>query len=132
MIERLATASGLRGYVGQGIYGDAVNQVYNESLVCVDRKIGFNIGTRFFETIGSGGFLLTNRNRVDDGMDDLAVDGHHFISYDDSYEDLEKKVRYYIENADIREKIAKAGHKYFYENHRYVNRWQTILKDLGL
>jgi hypothetical protein len=121
----------LRGYVGQGVYGDDVNRAYNETEVLLDRTIYSNIGTRFFETIGSGGFLLMNRVPIPNGMDELAMDGRHFVSYDDSYEDCLQKLRYYLEHREEREKIAKNGEAYFRKYHTYAQRFEKILVDLG-
>lgn len=121
----------LRGYVGQGIYGDDVNRVYNETEVLLDRTIYSNIGTRFFETIGSGGFLLMNRVPIPSGIDQIAMDGAHYISYDDSYEDCFKKLQYYLAHADEREKIARAGEAFFKKHHTYTQRFEKILTDLG-
>jgi len=129
--EKFMFTSGLRCNVTQGVYGDDLNLIYNQSLICPDKTIFWNCGTRFFEVPGSGQFLLANRGRVETGMDTLAVDGLHFISYDDSYEDFDKKVRHYLTHADERIRIASAGHKFFYDNHRYCHRWHAILKDLG-
>lgn len=121
----------LKGYVGQSVYGDDINQVYNESTILIDRSIYSNIGTRFFETIGSGGFLLVNRTPIPSGVDTLAMDGVHFVSYDDSFEDCLAKMKYYIAHPDQREKISKAGQSYFSKHHTYANRFDVILSDLG-
>lgn len=121
----------LHGYVGQGIYGEDVNRVYNESEILIDRTIYSNIGTRIFETIGSGGFLLVNRGPIPSGIDELAMDGRHFISYDDSYEDCLDKMKYYLNNSKERNKIATAGEIHFRKNHTYSNRLDTIFSDLG-
>ncbi len=127
----LSKEEGIRGYVAQSIYGDQVNQVYNESLILLDRTIYSNIGTRVFETIGSGGFALVNRGTIPSGLDKLAMDGAHFVSYDDTYADCLEKMHYYIENHAAREKIAKCGEAHFRNNHTYGHRFNTILDDLG-
>lgn len=122
----------LNGYVGQGVYGQSVNQIYNETKVLVDRSIYCNIGTRFFETIGSGGFLLVNRGLIPSGIDELAMDGAHFVSYDDSFEDCLSKMKFYLDNSNERERIARNGQAFFLKNHTYEKRLLTILSDVGL
>lgn len=124
--------SGISGIIQQGVYGENVNRMYNHGKVLFDRTIFNNIGTRFFEAIGSGGFLLVNRAKGFNGMDLLGVDGVHFVSYDDSYEDFEKKLKYFLKNDEERNRIAKQGYDFFLANHTYNNRLTTILNDFGL
>jgi hypothetical protein len=130
--EKLYTEPGLRGYVNQGVYGDDINRIYNESTVLLDRTIYYNLGTRFFETIGSGGFLLVNRGPISNGADEISFDGQHYISYDDSYEDCVDKLRYYLEHTRERQRIARNGEDYFTKHHTYKHRVDSILTDLGL
>lgn len=129
-IEKLKTER-LHGYVGQGIYGEDVNRVYNESEILLDRTIYSNIGTRIFETIGSGGFLMVNRGPIPSGIDELAMDGRHFISYDDSYDDCLEKIKYYLTHPSERIRIATAGEIHFRNHHTYAKRFDSILSDLG-
>ena len=132
LLERLSWERGLHGYIGFGVYGEAVNQIYNESKITFDRTIWYNVGTRLFETIGSGAFFLMNRLPEFSGMTTLAQDGVHYVSYDDSYPDFISKFRYYLEHDEERQKIAHAGLTHFREHHTYRNRAKTILRDLGL
>ena len=122
----------LKGYIGQNIFGDTVNQVYNQTKILFDRTVFNNIGTRFFETIGSGGFLLMNRTRGYNGIDQLAKDGIHYVSYDDSFPDFEYKLRYYVNHPEERERIAKAGRQHFLDHHTYNHRLDVILRDAHL
>jgi spore maturation protein CgeB len=129
-VERVGTE--LNGVIVQGVFGEAVNALYNRSRILFDRTIYNNVGTRIFETIGSGGFVLANKGSVSSGLETLAIDGHHYVSYDDSYDDFIKKARYYIQHEEERKKIATAGYKHFLKNHTYANRIDTILGDFGL
>lgn len=135
MIEKLQSyhhnGKQLTSEVRQGVYSTAVNDIYNRSKILIDRTIYNNIGTRVFETIGSGGFALVNRGKVNSGIDKLAIDGYHFVSYDDSFDDLIDKMTYYIDHDRERNRIVDAGHKHFRTNHTYLNRINTILKDFG-
>lgn len=132
ILASLALADGLRGYIGLGVYGETVNLVYNESRVLFDRTIWYNIGTRIFEVVGSGGFFLMNRLPEWSGLDMCGVDGKHFVIYDDSYADFEKKLRYYLEHEEERVDIAECGYRHFLANHTYKNRVEKILTDLHL
>ena len=129
----LSYTKGIHGYIGQGVYGERANQVLNESEVLFDRTIYTNVGSRFFLAAGSGGFCLMNRlSNIDNGIDELALEGIHYVGYDDSYADFEKKLRHYIEHPDQREKIARDGQAHFQEHHTYGKRLEVILKDFHL
>lgn len=131
-LDRLRYTSGVHGYMGSGLHGEIVNQIYNESKILFDWTIFYNLGTRFFETIGSGGFLLMNRLKRPNGMDLLATEGVHFACYDGSFDDFERQLRKYLRDDGARERIAKAGHEHFLKNHTYSNRLDQILSDFNL
>lgn len=131
-LDRLRYAPGMHGYIGNGIHGEIVNQIYNESKILLDWTIFYNLGTRFFETIGSGGFLLTNRLRHPNGMDLLSKEGVHFACYDGSFDDFEKQALKYLKDDAARERIARAGYEHFLKNHTYSNRLDQILSDFNL
>jgi hypothetical protein len=131
-LDRLAAERHLHGYFGNGVFGDQVNQIYNESAVLFDRTIWTNLGARFFEGIGSGSFFLMNRGSVDNGLDEMATDGEHFVSYDGSFKDFIEKLGFYLNNHDLRERIAQKGRLYFLAKHTYASRLEVILKDMGI
>jgi hypothetical protein len=129
----LSYAKNLHGYIGGGVYGERANLVLNEAKVLFDRTIYSNVGSRFFLAVGSGGFTLMNRLReIDNGLDELAVEGVHYAGYDDTYADFEKKLRHYLEHEDERIKISQDGHEHFRKEHTYARRLETILKDFHL
>lgn len=121
-----------KGFYSPSLYGDDINIVYNESKILFDRGIFYNLGTRFFEVIGSGCFLLTNRTKIPNGIDEIACDGRHFITYDDTYADFIEKFRYYLAADSEREKIAKNAEEYFRDRHTYKHRLDQIFRDVGL
>lgn len=121
-----------KSIVEQSVYGDDVNKIYNHSRILIDKTIWGNIGTRIFEIIGSGGFALINKCKFQNGIDKLAIDNVHYVSYDDSWSDCVSKIDYYLEHEDERKKIAQAGHKHFLANHTYKHRLEQIFKDFGL
>lgn len=131
-LDRLATSPGLHGYMGHGIYGEQANGVYNDSRILFDRTIFVQLGMRIFECIGSGGFLLMNRLAPYSGLEWIGRDNQHFVTYDDTFEDLEAKLRYYLAHPDEREKIAQEGHAHFLENHTFHHRVKKILQDFNL
>lgn len=131
-ISKLGLTPGVHGYVGQGVYGHDVNSIYNDAKVLFERTVFPTIGTRFFETIGSGGFLLLNRLRPYNGIEHLATDGIHYATYDDSFKDFEQKLMYWAMHDEERDKIARAGHAHFSSHHTYARRVRRILSDFNL
>lgn len=131
-LNRLRYTSDVHGYIGNGIRGEMVNQIYNEAKVLFDWTIFCNLGTRFFETIGSGGFLLKDRPKHPNGMDLLAKEGEHFACYDGSFDDFERQFRKYLKDDVARERIAREGHEHFLKHHTYSKRLDQILSDFHL
>jgi len=131
-LDRLRYTSGLHGYLGHGVTGPIVNQIYNESKILFDWSIWNNVGTRIFEAIGSGGFFLTNRSPHPSGLAELAEDGKHFVSYDGSFDDFERQFRKYLADEGARIRIARDGHAHFLKHHTYERRLEVILKDFEL
>jgi len=118
------------GTIGKPCRGPLSNHVYNESKIMPERTIFANIGTRIFEVIGSGGFCLMNRYPCKTGLDTIGIDGHHYVTYDETYDDFMRKFDYYLKHDDEREQIAYNGHKYFSLNHTYNHRLRVILKNI--
>jgi hypothetical protein len=131
-IDRLSREEFLKGVVSQGVYTDAVNLTYNKAKVLFERTIFDGVGTRFFELLGSGGFVLMNRFRWDNGIGSLAEDGKHYVSYDGTYRDFHEKMRHYLDHTDERRRIAATGHAHVLAHHTYGHRVAKILSDFGL
>lgn len=68
----------------------------------------FITSNRAFNAMGSGCFFI---NHYVNQMDLLWQEGVHCVTYNDSYQELESKIRYWLapENAVERERIALAG-----------------------
>jgi hypothetical protein len=130
LLDQLCSKYG--GFLTNNCRGVYTNQIYNESKIMPERTIFANIGTRLFEVVGSGGFCLMNRYPCNNGLDELGVDGLHFVTYDESSDDFFNKFEYYLKNDKERQTIAKSGQKYFLEKHTYKHRIQKILKDFNL
>jgi len=128
MMDHLSTK--FKVVVNQNIRGPGVNVLFNQSKILIERTIFCNMGSRLFDTVGGGGFGLVNKYPCYNGLDQLGMDGTHFVTYDESVEDAEHKVQYYLTHDAEREHIAKTGHEYFLKHHTYANRIDKILSDL--
>lgn len=88
------------------------------------RSILTGIPLRSFEIMGSKGFLLSNYQR---DADEYFINGTDYVYYTD-YEDLERKVDYYLTHPKERKEIADNGYRKVKEYHTYQNRVDTILE----
>lgn len=88
------------------------------------KSILTGIPLRSFEIMGSGGFLLSNYQSE---YEEYFSNGTDYVYYTD-YEDLERKVEYYLTHNKEREEIARNGYRSVKENHTYKQRVDTILK----
>jgi len=105
------------------VIGDDMVDVINSFKIHFNRNMADDINYRTFETLGCQTFLLTNHT---ENLDKLFNVGEHLITYT-SKQDLNDKVRYYLQNPLEREKIAKAGYEHVKKHHTYVNRAREIL-----
>jgi len=82
---------------------------------------------RIFEVPGSGGFLLTERA---DGLDAWYEAGKELEVFDD-LPDLARKIRYYLDHPQARDRIAEAGYQRTHHQHTYEMRFAGILNQVA-
>lgn len=73
---------------------------------------------RLFNIVGCGAFGLVQKFS---GLDLLGVDGEHFVSYS-SNEEAVRKIDYYLQHSEERERIASQGYRYFHFVHDWMNK----------
>lgn len=88
------------------------------------RTIRSGLSLRVFDIMGCGGFLLTNYQTEIPEYFEIGRDLEVF----ESENDLKEKVRYYLENADVRKQIAKNGYEKVKKYHTYEKRFEEIFK----
>ncbi len=86
-----------------------------------------SINARAFEIAGIGGFQIIHRREI---MKSLFEEEKELISFTEMA-DLNDKIKYYLNNDDERNKIAKAGQIKAYASHTYKNRLDIILMRIG-
>jgi spore maturation protein CgeB len=99
---------------------NAINS-YKIHLNC---NIADDINYRTFETTGCGTFLLTNYTP---GLEKLFDIGKEIVVYN-NLEDLDNKVKYYLDNNEEREYIALAGYNRVKRDHTYFKRSEKLIK----
>lgn len=110
----------------KNIFEDAAMK-FCQSKVVFNISIGNDANMRFFETLSTGSFLLTNNIPELNSLKEYGfVDGTHYISYH-SLKGAEEMAQYYIEHDEEREKIAKAGYEQAMKTGTYESRIKEIL-----
>lgn len=117
------------------IRGEALNELFAKSKVVVGDSLvlGFDYpyywSDRVYETMGRGGFLLMPQIKgleTEFTPEELAT-----FKFGD-FDDLKKKIDFYLSNDAYRETMRKNGHLKVKNHYTYKDRWATIIKELGL
>ncbi|WP_324759598.1 CgeB family protein [Haloarcula sp. GH36] len=116
--------------VNRDIPPQRVNEIYNESRICLNvhqqqSRKGFN--NRTLEILGASGFQLVERKPAIEREFEV---GEEIACYTDT-DDLAEKIDYYLEHDEERRRFAERGRAAVLERHTFEDRMQTILDDLG-
>jgi hypothetical protein len=119
-----------------GMRGLKLNKLYWSTKIvvgdtlCIDFKYPDYWSDRVYETLGRGGFLI---HPYVSGMEREFEDKKHLVFYEyGNFEQLKELIDYYLEHEEEREAIRKAGHELVKKKYTYKNRWEYILKELGI
>ena len=109
------------------ISGDKVANLYQQSKVCLNIHIALHKGVnpRTFEVMGNGNFELCDYR--EDAKNLGLISGENIVLYD-SFDECVEKLDYYLNNYDVREKIAKSAAD-FVRNKYTITK---LLKQVGL
>ncbi len=99
-------------------------EVLSKSKIVFNNAIKNDLNMRLFETLSIGSFLLTDKT-YNNGQEEMFVDGEDLAVYED--EEIIEKVRFYLENENLREKIANRGNKLALSAHTYFHRTEELL-----
>lgn len=111
-------------------YNTTAPFVYANSKINLNislRSIQTGIPLRAFDIMGCGGFLLSNYQ--EDFLEHFVPD-EDFVFYT-SYEELLDKVEYYLNHAEIRQRIARNGYEKVASEHTYLQRVRTMFEIAG-
>jgi len=111
------------GWKNPPIYLDELVDNYQKSKIILNftrEKVGFSI--RNFQVLGTGSFLLSEYCL---DLEKLFKKGEH-LDWFKSDNELVYLINYYLENDEIREKIAFEGNKYARENFS----WEKVMKKI--
>jgi hypothetical protein len=103
---------------------EEIGDIYSKSQIVFNYCINGDVNMRVFEALCSGRLLLTNA--IPNGLEELFTDRKHLVIYHNPEEAIEL-ARYYLNNHDEREAIAKAGQTEVLAKHTYDFRTEQIL-----
>jgi len=87
------------------VHNEAHCKLVNESCININFTEGDGVSNRIYKIMGAGGFLLTNKwNEMEEDFNA----GVELVTFDTAQE-LKDKIKYYLENKKVRDKIALAG-----------------------
>jgi len=116
------------------IRGADLNRIYAKTKIaigdtlCINFDYPYYFSDRLFESTGRGGFTIFPYIK---GIEDCFKIDKEIVTYKfGDFDELRKKIDYYLNNDEEREKIRKAGHERTKKNHTYKSRWEIIIKDL--
>ena len=115
------------GFPAHNMFEDAALK-FSKSKIVLNISAKDDINMRVFETLGTGGFLLTNWIPT---INEVFKEGVHLVTYKTLDEAVEK-AKYYLEHDDEREAIAEAGYQEAHTHHKYENRIKDIMASLSL
>lgn len=116
---------------GRGIYGEALNTLYNRSKIVLNVTLWpttVENGTtlRIFDVPATGSLLLTDYH---EGLKEFFVLGQEIETWS-TIEELHDKAKYYLKHDDIREKIALAGYQKVQTLENYPSKMHRLLSEI--
>lgn len=123
LLERLG-AAGLSVHVTTKIL-EEMALAFARGRIVFNRSLVGDLNMRVFEALATGSLLLTDRLAPESGLGELFRDREHLVLYGE--DDLEALARYYLDHADEREAIARAGRGEVLRRHTYAHRVASLL-----
>jgi len=113
------------------IRGPELNDLYASTKIVVgDSAPSPNYwSTRIYDVLGRGGFLI---HPAIEGLEKEFKYYKHFVPFEyGNFDDLKKKIEYYLEHNKTRENIRKSGFKFCKKNHNFKSRCIKLLETIN-
>lgn len=104
-------------------------RIYSQAKMVFNKSVNNDINMRYFEAMGAGAVLLTDRVRGN-GVKELFRPGEHFIEYEDA-KSLLHAVERLRHDAEACRKIGEAARTHILARHTYGHRVQALLETVG-
>jgi glycosyltransferase involved in cell wall biosynthesis len=106
-----------------------IGEIYSQCKIVFNYSIKNDINMRVFEALLSGSMLITNKIK-NNGFEELFEIGKDLVVFE-NWNDLERKINYYLINEEEREKIALNGYIKAVQFHTYENRVEFMLEKIN-
>lgn len=106
------------------VIGDDMVSAINSYKIHFNCNISNDINYRTFETTGAGTLLLTNYTR---GLEKLFDLDNEIVVYS-NIQELDEKVKFYLENENDRLRIQKSGYIRSSKDHTYSERAKKLIE----
>jgi glycosyltransferase involved in cell wall biosynthesis len=130
--HRSALLNALRAVFASTHFGRAtpldMGRIYASAKLVFNRSINNDVNMRFFEAMGAGAVLLSDRI-VDNGVEDLFEEGYHYLTYCDEH-DLVRLVRELLVNPIRMQQIGDAARSRVMSAHTYQHRADELVSKL--
>ena len=99
--------------------------IYADSQITLNVSLNGDLNLRVFESLGAGGFLLTDRLAPASGLSRIFEDGKHLVTWG-SVGELIEKIRYYLAHPDEAAVIRRDGQAELFANHSPAVKMQEV------
>ena len=107
------------------VFLEEMAHLFSSSRIVFNNAIKNDLNMRVFEALCSGSLLLTDDA---EGVSDLFTDKKDLVIYNDA--NIAELARYYLENDDEREEIARAGREKVLAHHTYAHRADKMVETM--
>lgn len=110
-----------------GVYGEEHNLIVNQTKINLSFAPidGSGVSVRLYKLMASGGFVLTTPWN---GIEKTFTIGKHLDVFNNS-EELKEKIKFYLDNEQLRETISNNGHT-LVEKNFLPNSWASKISEL--
>lgn len=105
-------------------FWDEMARVFSRCRMVFNNAVRNDLNMRFFEALSTGALLLSDM-ALDSGQEELFFDGEDYACYHDG--NLTEVASFYLENEELRERIARRGKQLAHNAHTYLHRVEDML-----
>lgn len=130
--QRSALLDVLRAECASTRFGRAspieMGRIYADAKLVFNRSVKNDVNMRFFEAMGAGAVLLTDRI-VGNGVEDLFEEGRHYLSYRDA-DNLLQLVRELLADPVRLQSMSEEARSHVISSHTYQHRADELVSKL--
>ena len=105
-------------------FWDEMARAFSESRMVFNNAVNDDLNMRFFEVLSTGTMLLSDA-ALGSGQSELFYDGEDYACFREN--NLVETAHFYLENNDMRDRIAARGQRLVHNAHTYRHRVEDLL-----